>query len=333
MEPSSGAHEISVVIPVYRGEKHLPGLLEEISSLHEGRLSPDRNRFRVVEAVLVHDCGPDDSDTVIRELAARYEWVRPVWLSRNFGQHAATLAGMASTSGEWIVTLDEDGQHDPADIAHLLDAALRDCATLVYARPTNPAPHNAFRNATSVVSKRVVNMLSDEVDASLFHSYRLMLGEVGRSVAAYAGAGVYLDVALGWVAGRPATAPVTLRSEGERTSGYTTRSLLTHFWRMVLTSGTRALRVVSVLGIGFAVLGFLLAAWIVVGKLAGHEVIQGWSSLMVVTLVSTGIVLLGLGIIAEYVGVAVDMAMGKPLYLITSDPARGPLHRRTPDAR
>ncbi len=329
---SYGEHQISVVVPVYRGEQHLPGLLAEIAALTEGRLSGDRNRYRVVEAVLVHDCGPDDSAAVIRGLADRYDWVRPVWLSRNFGQHAATLAGMASTAGEWIVTLDEDGQHDPADIAHLLDAAVRNRATLVYARPTNPAPHSAFRNVTSAVSKRVVNLLSDGVDASLFHSYRLILGEVGRSVAAYAGAGVYLDVALAWVAGRPSTAPVRLRSEGRRTSGYTTRALVSHFWRMVLTSGTKALRLVSALGIGFAVLGFLLAAWIVVGKLVGHEVVQGWSSLMVVTLVSTGIVLLGVGIVAEYVGVAVNMAMGKPLYLITSDPARGPLHRRAPDA-
>ena len=69
---------------------------------------------------------------------------------------------------------------------------------------------------TSRGAKRVVKSLSGGADASVFHSYRLILGEVGRSVAAYAGSGVYLDIALGWVAGRSATAPVELRDEGDR---------------------------------------------------------------------------------------------------------------------
>ena len=71
----------------------------------------------------------------------------------------------------------------------------------MYAKPVNLAPHSAFRRLTSRASKRVINLLSGGADASVFHSYRLMLGEYGRSVAAYAGPGIYLDVALGWVAG------------------------------------------------------------------------------------------------------------------------------------
>ena len=86
--------------------------------------------------LLVHDCGPDDSARVMRELAP-HPFVRPVWLSRNFGQHAATLAGMASSGGDWIVTMDEDGQHDPAYIGAMLDVALAEQASVVYAsRPT-----------------------------------------------------------------------------------------------------------------------------------------------------------------------------------------------------
>ena len=322
-------HEMSVVIPVYRGEAHLAAVVDELALLTDVRHSPDGHAFRVVEAVLVHDCGPDDSARVIRGLAARHPWVRPVWLSRNFGQHPATLAGMASAGGEWIVTIDEDGQHDPADIGHLLDAAMRDGARLVYAAPANRAPHSPFRRITSIASKRVVNALSSSgADASLFHSYRLVLGETGRSVAAYAGDGVYLDVALGWVSGHPSTAPVQLRDEGDRQSGYSFRTLLSHFWRMVLTSGTRVLRTVSVLGVAFAVLGVALAAYVAADKFLGDDVTPGWTSLMVVMLVCTGAVLFVLGVVAEYVGVAVKMAMGKPLYVITADRSDGPLGRR-----
>jgi len=324
-------HHVSVVIPVYRGEKHLVGIVKELATLREPRESAGGHLFRVAEAVLVHDCGPDDSARVIRELAAEHTWVRPVWLSRNYGQHPATLAGMSSSSSEWIVTMDEDGQHDPSDVGNLLDAALSERASLVYARPVNAAPHALFRRITSTASKRVINLLSSGVDASAFHSYRLVLGEVGRSVAAYAGAGVYLDVALSWVAGKPATAPVTLRDEGERQSGYNARTLLSHFWRMVLTSGTRGLRVLSLVGALSALVGFALALWLIADRVVSDSIPAGWTSMMVVTLLGVGVTLFFLGVIAEYLGVAVNMAMGKPLYLITGDPASGPLGRRTHD--
>lgn len=330
---TDGVHQISVVVPVYRGETHLPALMADIETLTQVRTSNDGHRFRVVETLLVHDCGPDGSAEVIRSLQGRHDWVRAIWLSRNFGQHAATLAGMASAGGEWIVTLDEDGQHDPEDIASLLDTALREQVALVYAKPVNSAPHGAMRNISSVLSKRVVNVMSGGTDASKFHSYRLVLGEHGRSVAAYAGHGIYLDVALGWVAGAPATAPVVLRGEGNRTSGYSARTLLSHFWRMVLTSGTRGLRLVSIVGAIFAVVGIGLAGWLAVDRIFGDAVLRGWTSLMVVLLVCTGTMLFFLGIVAEYVGVAVNMAMGKPLYLITTDQSAGPLSRKPREGR
>ncbi len=161
-----------------------------------------------------------------------------------------------------------------------------------------------------------------------------MLGEVGRGVAAYAGAGVYLDVALSWVSGDAATCPVTLRAEGTRPSGYRLRTLLSHFWRLVLTSGTRLLRLVSAVGVVFALLGLVFALFLVGNKLLGGDIQPGWTSVMVAVLVGTGAVLLSLGVVAEYLGVAVNMAMGKPLYLISADPGSGPLGRppgRAPD--
>lgn len=324
----SAPHLISVVVPVYAGERTLPDLLAEIAPLTTEFLTPDGYAACVTEILLVHDHGPDRSPEVIRELAAKYDVVKPVWLSRNFGQHAATLAGMASTGGDWIVTLDEDGQHDPAYIAAMLDIAMARQASVVYASPTNPPPHGAVRNWASRTAKKLIDLLVGQGPATMFHSYRLVLGEVGRGVAAYAGAGVYLDVALAWVAADATTCPVALRQEGDRPSGYRMRTLLSHFWRMVLTSGTRPLRSVSVVGAVFAIFGILVAIGLVINRLVVGSVAAGWTSVMVVVLVSTGAVLFSLGIVAEYLGVAVNMAMGKPLYLISSDPQQGPLGRR-----
>lgn len=326
-EGSVPEHTISIVVPVYQGERTLHNLLAEIVPLTKGGVTPAGHPFRVTEVLAVYDNGPDRSDVVLRELEKEYEELRVVWLSKNFGQHAATLAGMASSRGEWIVTLDEDGQHDPADIVHLLDAAMRDQCAVAYAKPVNEAPHGLFRNVTSRYAKWVLSRMVSGPEALDYHSFRLILGSVGRGVAAYSGAGVYLDVAIGWVVGRTTTAPVTLRGEGERKSGYSPKALFGHFRRMVLTSGTQGLRLVSALGASFVVVAVLLALVIFVARLFGSISTQGWSSTIVVVLFGSGATLFSLGVIAEYIGVAVNMAMGKPPYLITTDFNDGPLGR------
>jgi glycosyltransferase involved in cell wall biosynthesis len=320
-------HRVSIVIPVYQGEHTLKGLVQEIALLSVPTRTPAGHEFLVTEVLLVNDHGPDRSDEVIRELAAAYKFIRPVWLSRNFGQHPATMAGMASSSGDWIVTMDEDGQHDPASIGDFLDVALKEGAQLVYADPVNRPPHNVLRNGSSRLAKWVFSTFLTGKSEATFQSYRMVLGEIGRSVAAYAGSGVYLDVAMGWVAGPPAACPVRLREEGGRASGYSTRALLSHFVHLVLSSGTRALRMVSALGALFAVVGIGYALYLLVVRITSSTTPQGWTSTMVVVLVSTGAILFSLGVIAEYLGVAVNMAMGKPLYLIVGDPKDGPLGR------
>lgn len=324
-------HRISVVVPVYQGERTLGPLVAELMPLTEPHHTPAGHPVVVEEVLLVFDHGPDRSAAVIRELAAEHAVVRAIWLSRNFGQHAATLAGMASTGGEWIVTLDEDGQHDPAAIGGMLDTALQVQASVVYAEPSNPPPHGLARNAASRGAKWLVARALSSDAAPTYQSYRLVLGEIGRSLAAYSGSGVYLDVALGWIAGEVATTPVMLRDEAGRRSGYRFRTLLSHFWRMVLSSGTKGLRIVSVLGVLFAILGVLLAGYILAANIffgtATQSGERGWTSTMVVVLLSTGAILFSLGVIAEYVGVNVNMAMGKPPYLIVSDPRAGPLGR------
>lgn len=319
---------MAVVIPVYQGETTLESVVDELAKLFEMQRSSDGHCYTVAEVLLVHDNGPDDSPRVMRMLEARYPQVRPVWLTRNFGQHAATLAGIASSGGDWVVTMDEDGQHDPAFIADFLDTAMRERVGVVYAAPNNMPPHGLLRNTASRVAKLLVTKLVPESDVAQFHSFRLILGDLGRSVAAYAGARVYLDVALGWVNARTATCPVTLRKEGDRASGYSMRTLISHFWRLVLSSGTRGLRLVSLMGASFALVGVVIAVGAIIGRLTGRISEPGWTSVFVVLCLGIGVVLFSLGVVAEYIGVAVNGAMGRPVYLISIDPASGPLGRR-----
>lgn len=318
-------HRISLVIPVYRGEATLAAVVEETLALPRDWRSPEGHRLTIAEVLLVWDRGPDRSDRVIRSLAATDERVRPIWLTRNYGQHAATLAGMASSGGDWVVTIDEDGQHDVSAIPLLLDRALSARASVVYGKPLGPTPHGFVRDVYSRLAKLSVGRLGDG-DATRYQSFRLVIGEIARSVAAYAGSGVYLDVALGWVTQDVAECPVTPRNIEGRRSGYTFRSLLSHYWRLVISSGTGALRMVSLAGVVLAVLGFAGAIWLIATVAMGYGVeVRGWASTIVIMLLTSGATLFSLGIIAEYLGAAVNMAMGKPLYLIGSDPESGPL--------
>jgi len=275
----------------------------------------------VSEVLLIWDRGPGRSDRVIRALSETYPWARAVWLSRNFGQHAATLAGMTSSGGDWIITMDEDGQQDPVAIGDMLDTAYSEHAQLVYATPRNPPPHGAFRNFGSRMAKwAFVKFLADQEFAA-FNSYRLVLGEVGRSVAAYTGTGVYLDVALSWVVADVATCPVTLREEGREAGNYNYRRLASHFGRLVISSGTKPLILVSLIGLIFVVLGGLASIYVLIERFTGGVPVTGWASMFVALMVVGGAILLSLGVIAQYIGAATNMSMGRPLYVVVRDPA------------
>ncbi|MCS5722012.1 glycosyltransferase [Herbiconiux sp. CPCC 203407] len=317
----STVYSISVVVPVYQGERTLESVVAELVPYTRGAVTPEGMAYRISEVILVHDNGPDHSDTVMRRLEAEHPFVSIIWLSRNFGQHAATIAGMAASRGRWILTMDEDGQHDPASIGEFLDTATRERAGVVYARFTNERPHGFLRNAASKGSKRMMRTAFNLPDASQFQSYRLVRGDVGRKLASFAATGVYLDVALSWVTNRVATAPTVLRSADGRVSGYSLTALFAYFWRMVLTSGTSGLRAVSVLGGVIALLGLAVVVYVVVNPTVGSDPeAAGWASLIVTLLLCSGAILVSLGVIAEYIGVSLNVAMGRPLYLVVDDP-------------
>ena len=324
---SKPVFRVSLVIPVYSGEKTLPTLLDEIAPLTWPQTTEGGNGFLVCEVLLVHDCGPDRSDRTLETLAAQYAFVQPIWLSRNYGQHAATMAGMASATGDWVVTIDEDGQHDPRAIGAMLDNALGASLQLVYAQPVNPPPHGWLRNFFSHSAKAISTTLLGNSSIGRFNSFRLVDGEIARTLAAYCGNGVYLDVGLFWVAGRIGHCPVRLRNELGRPSGYSYFKLLGHFWNLILTTGTRPLRLITIVGFCSMILAFAITAYALYGKYFGQIPVQGWASLLIVVAFFSGSILTALGVIAEYLAVTMGIVMGKPLYVVSTKPTR-PATRR-----
>jgi len=313
---------VSLVIPVYRGETTLPILIEEVEKFTNEQVSLNGNKFVICEVLLVHDCGPDRSDRVIEELVARYPFVRAVWLSRNYGQHAATLAGMASATGDWVATIDEDGQQNPGDIGGMLDTALSQSLQLVYAQPGNRPPHGWLRNTLSWSAKAFISKLLGNNKIGQFNSFRLVDGEIARTLAAYCGNGVYLDMGLYWITGRIGHRKVQLRMEMDRPSAYSYRKLFGHFWNLIFTTGTRPLRLITLMGFVSVLLAVAIAMYALIGKLHGDVPVQGWASLLIIVAFFSGCILTALGVIAEYLVVTMGIVMGKPLYVVTSKPTR-----------
>ena len=308
---------ISVIVPVYQGEKTLVSLVKELSDYFQPTISGAGHEMVISEVFLVHDCGPDRSDSVIRGLSEAYSQVKPIWLTRNFGQHAATLAGLSSATGDWLVTMDEDGQHNPSNIADLLDAAIDNDLQIVYAKPNSKDPDSFLRSITSRLSKRVAKLIMGLDNAVYFHSFRIIRGDIGRSLAAYCGYGVYMDVGIHWLADRIGHCRVGMRAEMGRPSGYTYPKLLAHFWGMLLTSGTKPLRLISLFGLLSLLVGLSIGVFAVYEKLVGNVDVQGWTSLVVLICFFSGFILLAIGVIAEYLAIALGISMGKPLYVIS----------------
>jgi undecaprenyl-phosphate 4-deoxy-4-formamido-L-arabinose transferase len=296
--------------------------MAEIEKLTELQETADGVKFIVSEVLLVHDCGPDRSDVAIAALAEKYPFVQPIWLSRNYGQHAATMAGMASAGGDWVVTMDEDGQQDPQNVATMLDLAQNDALQLVYAQPTNPPPHGWVRNFFSRTAKAISTRLLGNRSIGRFNSFRLIDGEIARTLSAYCGNGVYLDVGLFWITGRVGHCPLRLREELGRPSGYSFLSLVKHFWSLVLTTGTRPLRLITFLGFFSVLLAMGFAIYALYEKYSGQVPVEGWTSLAVVVAFFSGVILIALGVIAEYLAVTMGIVMGKPLYVVSSKPTR-----------
>lgn len=309
-----------MVIPVYDGADTLAGLIDELAPLVGGTVTSHGRPFRLEEVLLVWDGGTEASAAVVQSLSDEHPWVRAIWLSRNFGQHAATLAGMSSSGGNWVMTMDEDGQHDPAFIGAMLDQAIDSRAQLVYAAPTNARPHGLFRNATSHFARWVFRLVNGRTEISDFHSYRLINGEVARGTAAYTGPGVYLDIALSWVVARVATCKIPMRDERRPASNYSTKRLMAHFGRLLISSGTRPLMWVSSLGFIFFAVGVLYSIWVLANRLLGESAPEGWTSSFIATLIVGGLILFSLGIIAQYLRAAVNMSLGKPLYVVVHGP-------------
>lgn len=312
---------LSTVTPVYRGAAYLEELVLQLDLLRN-ELSKDGGPLRLVEAIFVDDGSTDGSAEMLGQLQERHPWIKQVTLSRNFGQHPATVAGVLHSSGDWVATLDEDGQHPPAQLVSLLVHAAVSHADLVYAEPTSGVHASAIRDATSRIYKHVVSRLAGDFRVRQFNSFRLMRGSVARAAAAVSTHETYFDVALGWFTDRVSSMPMELhdpRPDLRSGSGYGFRALVSHARRLLISSDVKLLRAGASLGLAALAVSLAAAALTLGLWLFQHErfdEVRGWVSLFLAILFFGGLTALLSGIVLEYISTLVRLAQGKPTFFV-----------------
>ena len=311
---------LSTVTPVYKGAAYLRDLCAELAALRAA-LADEGGPLELLEAIFVNDAAVDESPEVLAELQAEHPWVKVVHLSRNFGQHPATVAGILHSSGDWVATLDEDLQHHPKHLIPLLVEAVSRHRDVVYANAEGAVHQTAFRNASSKLYKGLVAWLVGSPRVRQFSSFRLMRGSVARAAASVSTHDTYFDVVLSWFTNRMGALLlplVDLRSMTTGQSGYSFRSLLSHARRMLISAEIKPLRFGAAMGMAALAASVILSVGVLVLKAIHPELIlvRGWTSLILAIAFFGGLNALLGGIAIEYLSALLLQAHGKPTFFV-----------------
>ncbi len=311
---------ISTVTPVYAGESYLAELVNQLDEIRQ-KWRRENYPIQLNESIFVDDESIDNSAQLLKNMENSYDWIRVLTLSRNFGQHPATTVGILHTSGDWIVTLDEDLQHKPALIESMLVRAITSRYDIIYAQPNEQVHQSLFRDISSNVFKCIVGILIRNPVVNHFNSFRLIRGSIARSAAAVVSHDGYFDIVLTWFTDRFGSIKLDLRDERyieSKKSGYNFSKLLSHARRMLVSSQTKFMRLGAPVGIGVIGLSAVYALRVIWQQLYMPESIgvRGWSSLMVALLFFCGLIIFALGIAFEYLRVMMLHFQGKPTYFV-----------------
>jgi glycosyltransferase involved in cell wall biosynthesis len=273
---------VSIVVPVYAGSHSIPALIDRCQALRDGI---DHLPAGVLtELIFVCDEPIDDSESVLRSKRQGKPWIQVVSLARNCGQHLATAVGILYSSGDWILTLDEDLQHPPELLAEALTEALCQSFDILYIRSTERIHSSSFyRDITSKASKLMLRFFTRD-DYSGISSFRLIRGEIGRAVANSIDSKSYLDALLFSATSKPRRGILMANfadSRKESASGYNFSKLMRHYGRFIMSAEFSGLQLLNSLAFLIAIPLFLLFFLIlVVGWLQGvQQLTPGWLSL------------------------------------------------------
>lgn len=300
--------KVSFIIPCYRSEHTLPHVVAEIDEKMKKLKQYEYDIF------LVNDCSPDNTFGVIRKLCEDRQDVKGISFARNFGQHAALMAGLRHSDGEYVVCLDDDGQTPADEVDKLLDK-LEEGYDAVYAKYEHKQ-HSAFRNMGSKVNELMTRMMLDKPADLYISSYFAVRRFVVEDMIRYENSFPYVIGLVLRATKNITNVVVNHREREEGSSGYTLKKLLNLWFNGFTAFSVKPLRIATVIGGGAAGIGFLYGIYTIIKRLVNPNVPMGFSSTMSAIVFFGGMIMVMLGLIGEYIGRIYISLNNSPQYVI-----------------
>lgn len=282
----------SFVIPCYNSEKTIIDVVNEINNT---MIKKDDE----YEIILINDYSCDKTNDVIFELAKNKN-ITALEMSRNFGQHAALLAGYKHVKGEYIISLDDDGQ-TPANEVYTLINKIDEGYDVVFASYPNKH-HSIFRNLGSKINDIMACKLIDKPKDLYLSSYFIARRFVIDDIVKYTGPYPYVSGLLLRTSKSITNVEVNHRNRELGESGYTFKKLFKLWLNGFTAFSIKPLRISMLFGLMIAFFGFIMTCYVFINKMTNPSVPLGWTSTVATILVIGGAILMVLGMIGEYIG-------------------------------
>ena len=306
--------KVSFVVPCYRSEQTIEKVVSEITSTITTLKSKVDNDPYDYEIVLVNDCSPDGTFDVISNLVATDKHIIGVNLAKNFGQHAALMAGYAQTTGDYVMSLDDDGQTPASEMGKLLEE-LESGQDVVYAKYSHKQ-HSGFRNFGSKVNERMTRVMlgkpKDLYVSSYFVARRFVVDEMLKYTNSYP----YVIGLVLRTTKRITNVEVNHREREIGTSGYTLSKLLALWMNGFTAFSIKPLRIATLSGAIFAFLAFVYGIYTVVKKCVRPDVPMGFSAMICAIVFMGGMLMIMVGLAGEYIGRSYMALNESPQYVI-----------------
>ena len=286
--------KISFVIPCYNSSQTIGKVIAEIKDTMENLKKYE------YEVILVNDCSPDNTFEVIEKLCEEHKNICGVNLAKNFGQHGALMAGFHQVTGDVMVCLDDDGQTPADEVGKLLEK-IEAGDDVVYASYAHKK-HSLFRNFGSFVNEKMAQFLLGKPKELYVSSYFAARRFVVEEMLKYENAYPYVIGLVLRTTRKISNVPVNHREREIGQSGYTLGKLLGLWFNGFTAFSTKPLRIATIGGFVFAMLGFLYGIYTIIKKFVNPLVPIGFSSIMSAIMFIGGVMMLMLGLIGEYIG-------------------------------
>jgi glycosyltransferase involved in cell wall biosynthesis len=302
-----GQIKISIVSPVYRSEKIIDELVRRI--IEEVKKITDD-----FEIILVEDGSPDNSWTKIEENCLKDNRVKGIKLSRNFGQHYSITAGLEASKGDFVVVMDCDLQDNPKYISELYNKA-QEGYEIVYTQKSE-RKHSFFKNFTAGLFFSVFNWLSDSQDAGkMVGSFSILSRKVVDNFIKIKDYHRHYLMVLRWMGFKHTYITIEHEKRYAGKSSYNFWRLLKHAVSGVTSQSDKLLYISITVGFLFFIFSIFAAVYLIYLYLE-HGFKTGWTSTVVLILLSTGIILMSIGFTGIYIGKIFEQVKERPLYLV-----------------